>query len=311
MTADPLRPLPLLILSDGKPGHLNQSLALARHLGRAHLLVEVGFRNRFCKALSYLADRCHLHLPQLLRIGRLPGPCCAVVAAGSETYYAARLLARSLAVPCVAVMLPRGYRLDFDLIIAPEHDRPPQRRNILTLPVNLSFVEPRGIFQGHPGERYVGVIIGGPNRSYAMPPATMRRTLEQIVAAFPEHRLVVTTSRRTPAEIEDLLDDFPFSEKIVFSRHPVNPIPDFLTQCEVVFLTADSTSMISEAVTVGRSRVEIIPLPELRRGHKYARLIARLEELGCVHRFGSDGRPGAAACKIDLARQLRGVRLCA
>lgn len=310
MRTDDVASRPLLILSDGKPGHLNQSLALARHLGRPYEVVAVAFRSRLAKLLSYLADRLHLPLSQLVQIGALPAQsACAVVATGSETYYAARILGRQLGIPAVAVMLPRGYRLDFDLIVAPAHDRPPHRPNILTLPVNLSHVEARGIFRCAAGERYVAVVLGGPNRSYAMPVAPLRTTLTRIFAAFPEHRLVVATSRRTPAAVEGLLEEFPFAEKFIFSRDPVNPIPDFLLQCEAVFITADSTSMISEAVTVGRSRIEIIALPELRRGHKYARLIAGLEERGCVHRF--DGVPGDARQKIDLAQALAGVRLCA
>jgi uncharacterized protein len=298
----------ILVLSDGKPGHVNQSIALARHLGCPFETVRVDFRNRPFKILSYLLDRVGVYTLSLLRLDPPEGDFCAVVSAGSETYYANKVLARRLGVPSVAIMLPRGYRLDFDRIIAQEHDRPPRRRNILVLPVNLSRVEPQGVFRPRAGERYVALVVGGPNPVFGFDRDQFRQALDAVFACFPGYRIVVTTSRRTPAGIEEEIDRYPFEEKIIYSRNPVNPIPDFLASCEYVFLTADSTSMISEAVTFGRARIEIIPLPTRKDPGKYDRMIGTLVELGCVHRF--DGRPGTANRKIDLAEALGGITLC-
>ena len=270
--------------------------------------MRVDFRRRSFKILSYLLDRVGVYTLSLLRLDPPEGDFCAVVSAGSETYYANKVLARRLGVPSVAIMLPRGYRLDFDRIIAQEHDRPPRRRNILVLPVNLSRVEPQGVFRPRAGERYVALVVGGPNPVFGFDRDQFRQALDAVFACFPGYRIVVTTSRRTPAGIEEEIDRYPFEEKIIFSRNPVNPIPDFLASCEYVFLTADSTSMISEAVTFGRARIEIIPLPTRKDPGKYDRMIAKLVELGCVHRF--DGRPGTADRKIDLADMLGGVTIC-
>jgi len=297
-----------LILSDGKPGHVNQSIAMARNLGRPFEIVGVRFRNRPFKLLSFLLDRIGVYTPSLLRWDPPEGDFCAVVSAGSETYYANKVLARRLEVPAVAIMLPRGYRLDFDLIIAQEHDNPPVKKNILSLPVNLSRVEPQGVFRPRAGVRYVALVVGGPNPVFGFDRNRFRQALDAVFACFPEFRIVVTTSRRTPADIEEEIDRHPFEEKIIYSRNPVNPIPDFLASCEYVFLTADSTSMISEAVTFGRAKIEIIPLPTRKDPGKYDRMIGRLVELGCVHRF--DGRPGTADRKIDLADMLGGITIC-
>jgi len=297
-----------LILSDGKPGHVNQSIALARHLGRPFEIVGVHFRNRPVKLLSFLLDRVGVYTPSLLRWDPPEGDFCAVVSAGSETYYANKVLARRRGVPSVAIMLPRGYRLDFDLIIAQEHDNPPVKKNILSLPVNLSRVEPQGVFRPRAGVRYVALVVGGPNPVFGFDRDQFRQALDAVFACFPGYRIVVTTSRRTPVGIEEEIDRYPFEEKIIYSRNPVNPIPDFLASCEYVFLTADSTSMISEAVTFGRARIEIIPLPTRKDPGKYDRMIGTLVELGCVHRF--DGRPGTADRKIDLADMLGGITIC-
>lgn len=298
----------LLILSDGKPGHLNQSLALAKHLGRDYDIVPVRFRSSMFKLLSYLFDRFHFYSSGLLHLPEVAGDYCAVVATGSETYYAGKIFARRLRISAVAVMLPKGYRYDFERIIAQEHDRPPLRANILTLPVNLGRVEPQGVFQADRSERYVGIVVGGPNKVFDFDAAAFGQQLDRICKLFPEHRLVAMTSRRTPAAVEAELDKRTFAASFVYSRNPANPLPDLIVACDYLFITVDSTSMISEAVICGTACVELLPLPRRGKAGKYGRLVARLQELGCVHLFA--GEPGTADRKIDLAEYLKGVMPC-
>ena len=108
----------------------------------------------------------------------------------------------------------------------------------------------------------------------------------------------VTTSRRTPPEIEALIADYPFDYTLLFSRDTFNPIPAFVTLCERLFVTADSTGMISEAVTRGTAAVEV--LMTLKGGaSKFGRFLRNLEQEGAVHLF--DGTLGSAARKIDLS----------
>ena len=83
----------LLILSDGKPGHLNQSRAYADLTGLEYTVLEVRFRNRFCKGLSYLLDKFAIYWPALFHLSGDFTRCTKIVSAGSETYYANRTLA--------------------------------------------------------------------------------------------------------------------------------------------------------------------------------------------------------------------------
>lgn len=301
----------LLLLDDGRPGHLNQSLAFARLLGCDYEVLRVGFPGRLHKACSYLFGAASLYVRRLFTLERRPeGPFRAIVSAGTDTYYANLTLARELGCPAIAVMLPRGYRYrDFTRIVAQEHDRPPARGNILSIPVNLSCVRPQGIFHAEPGVRYAALIVGGPNRVYTYDRQSFGEFLESLFRHFPDHRLLVTTSRRTPAEIDRLLDQYPFAARYIYSRDPVNPIPDFLAVAEHLFITADSTSMISEAVAFGHGCVDIVPLRQLRSPGKYGRMIARLSALGCLHVY--DGTLGSADRKLDLSAVLKGMVACA
>lgn len=295
-----------LILSDGKPGHVNQSIAFAELSGHEYIIVQVKFRNRICKAFSYLFDRIGLYTTPLFSLtGDIQG-CSTVVSAGSETYYANRTLATKLGMRSVSVMLPSGYCYNgFDQIIAQKHDRPPVRANIQTLPINLCKVRPQSIFRPEAGGHYLGLIIGGPNKVFRMDTDGLRRQIEQIITLFPNHKLAVSTSRRTPAAVEEMLSSFQFYKSWIYSSDPANPIPDFLAHSDYVFITADSTSMISEAVSFGTSAVEILPLIETGPEKKFSALINELEDRGCLHRF--DGRVGACRTKVDLLAELSGV----
>jgi len=302
----------ILIISDSKAGHENQSLALCNGLGATYAVARVAYASRAAKLLSYLWDQCGIRSRRLFDVTPFEGTFDAVIGTGSTTFYPAKVLARKLKLPVAAILYPRGYRLDFDCIVAPAFDRPPTLPNIVTLPVNLTNTSPAFYEQGmaefrqrHASQRpAVGIIVGGPNPFARMESADMKRHFDRIFAATPGHEHWVTTSRRTPHAIEDLVDRLPFDYKLVYSRDQFNPIPAFVSLCETLFVTSDSTGMISEAVTHGTARVEVIM--NLRRpGCKFGRLIQDLQTAGAVHVF--EGQPGSASRKIDLSSALARV----
>jgi hypothetical protein len=303
-----VKPRRLLILSDGKPGHSNQSIAFARHLGYDYDLCLVSFKFRGAKALSYLLDRLGLHSTSLFNTEAMLNNYAAIVSAGSGTYYANRTLAKDLACKSVAIMLPKGYRLDFDLIIAQQHDDPPLLANVISLPINLTYVEPQRLVKPRAGEKYIALIIGGDSQHSRMNVDHLRQQIVKIFKLFPEHKVWMTTSRRTPKAVEEMLREFSYERAVYYSHDPINPIPDYLQQCEYVFLTADSSSMISEAVSFGTSCVEILSPPgKLPEQSKFNKLLKILSEKSCLHLFTNQA--GCAAEKIDLTAALRGVQL--
>jgi mitochondrial fission protein ELM1 len=301
-----------LIISDGKAGHENQSRALCHGLGATCAVARVAYPNRAAKLLSYLWDRCGIRGRRLFDVTSFDGRFDAVVGAGSTAFYPTKVLARKLRLPSVAILFPRGYGLDFDCILAPAFDRPPPLPNVVTMPVNLAntdaaFYE-NGVAafrQRHtPRRPAVGIVIGGPNRFARMDAPEIERQMRAVFAATAGRERWLTTSRRTPPAVEDALDRLPFDYKLIYSRDQFNPIPAFVALCDTLFVTSDSTGMISEAVTHGAARVEV--LMNLRRARsKFARLVGDLETLQAVHRF--DGALGEARAKIDLAPVLARV----
>ena len=298
----------VLILTDGKAGHENQSKAFARALGYDFDLVEIHFKSAFHKALSYLFDRLGIHSLELFKsIPDKNSNYAAVLGTGSGTFYAAKSLARKMGVKCGVVLYPRGYRIaSFDCVLAPAFDRPSPAPNVITIPVNLVASDEAFYAAGTeafrarytPSEKpAVAVIVGGPNKCSTMSADWMKAQLERIFADTPDAEHWVTTSRRTPPEVEAVVDSFPFDYKLLYSKDHFNPIPAFVKLARTLYVTAESTGMISESCTFGTAEVRV--LDNLKPGpHKFRRFVEDLARGGYV-----DG-----ARKVDLSEQFTRAR---
>jgi len=298
----------ILIVSDGKAGHENQSKALCSALGYDFDCMRIAYPTRFHKALAYAADRCGLTCEGLYAVEQpAEGYYAAVVCTGSTAFYPGKVAARRRGLPVAAILFPRGYRLStFDCILAPGFDQPPALPNIVRVPVNLTSTNAAFYEAGvasfrdrhTPRGPAVAAIIGGPNAIATMTPDAMRRDLDRLFAVTEGRERWVTTSRRTPPAVEAVVDGYPFDYKLLYSRDTFNPIPAFVSLCERLFVTADSTGMISEAVTRGNAKVEVL----MNLGNpasKFGRFIRDLEAENAVHVF--EGSLGSADRKIDLA----------
>ena len=315
----------VLILTDGKAGHENQSKAFVRALGCEFDLVEVHFKSKFHKALSYLLDRVgcrHLELLEgLEKLDYASGSYVAVIGTGSGTFYAAKAMAKKLGVKCGVVLYPRGYDIkSFDCVLAPAFDRPKSAANVIEIPANLVANDEafyaKGIedFKKHYSQsnnrtieqsnNAVAVIVGGPNKCSTMTPEWMKAQLDAIFNRTIEQseqstnpQFWVTTSRRTPPEVEAAVDSYPWDYKLLYSKDHFNPIPAFVKLAKKLYVTAESTGMLSESCTFGTA--EVIALDNLNPGpHKFRRFVEGLRKAGYV-----DGNK-----KVDLSKQFARAR---
>ena len=300
-----------IILTDGKAGHENQSKAFARALGLDFELVPVKFKSPLHKALSYLLDRLGVRTVGLLQgldgLSTQPPNHPTVIGTGSGTFYAAKALARRIGAKCGVVLYPRGYALSsFDCILAPSFDNPAERPNVVEIPANLvandaEFYE-KGVASfaarhAGPTDSLVGVIVGGPNKCSSMSADWMKARLDEIFAANRGAQMCVTTSRRTPADVEAVVDSYPWDYKLIYSKDHFNPIPAFVKLAKRLYVTAESTGMLSEACTFGSA--EVVALDNLNPGpHKFRRFVENLRAGGYV-----DG-----CRKIDLSAQFARAR---
>lgn len=308
-----------LILTDGKPGHENQSIALCRHLGFKFELKTVSYPFKFAKALSYLFDRFGFYTKRIFKTSDLKPQTSEfdlILSTGSTTFYPNKVIARKLRLPNIAILNPNGYRPDYSAILVPAYDHPPQKENIIELPLNLCaaddsfFTDAADNFATKHSQKKpaVGFIIGGPNAISEIDSIQLKNELETLFRLTKGCERWVTTSRRTPEEVEEIIDAMPFDYQLIHSRDSYNPIPAFIQLCDQLVVTSDSASMISECASFGSSSVEILMNKQLKTPNKFEELIQGLEQQNAVHIF--DGTLGNADQKIDLGPTLQKVLSC-
>lgn len=293
----------VLILSDDRMGHLNQSLAFVKTRGTSYDIVSIKFKYKWLKSLTYLLDRMGIKTTKLFS-AKIDRKYDMVVGTGSTTAYAVKVLSKQLDAKSVVMMLPRGYKYDFDIIFAQSHDKPPKQKNIIEIPANFSYVEPKGLYEAK--KKSVGVVIGGDNKLFTMSPQMIKAQLDYIVDEYTEHEIAITTSPRTSKVVEEVIESYIFEYEVIFSKNPINPIPDFLALCETVFITGDSTSMISEAISYGSSNVVVLPLRS-QKANKFTRFVSALEKEEYLHVF--DGTIINKNKKVDFKTYLKGLEL--
>jgi mitochondrial fission protein ELM1 len=298
-----------LIISDGKPGHFNQSIAFCNHLNLDYEIIEVAYKTRACKSFSYLLDHLGIYTSSLFKTPLLsdsPPGVDMIVSTGSTTYYANKLISKKLNCSNVAILLPSGYRLNFNRIICPAYDHPPKQSNITEIPINLCSAKPaffkdkatEFLAQHDQKKPAVGIIIGGSNAVSSLNTEDLRNVLEPIFKQTEGMERWITTSRRTAPEVEKLIESLPFDYTLINSRDPYNPVPAFIHLCERILVTSDSASMISECASFGSAKIEVLMNRQVKSPNKFEELIQGLEKKNAVHVY--NGSFGEASEKIDV-----------
>ena len=307
-----------LILTDGKAGHENQSVAFARSLGCSFDVMPVSFKSRAAKTASYLLDHISVRSLRLYRecetMRRVAGNggYDVVIGTGSGTFYAAKAMAAAMKIKCGVVLYPRGYRISsFGCILAPVFDNPATSHNVIAIPVNLVASDAEFYAKGvdefrkrHTvrGASAAAVVVGGPNKRASMTAQWMKEQLDAVFAECSDCEKWVTTSRRTPQDVEALIDSYPWDYKLIYSREKFNPIPAFVALAKRLYVTAESTGMLSEACISGCA--EVYALDNLKSGgHKFRRFVDSLKAGGYV----GSSRKVDLSDAIARARQLLGL----
>lgn len=295
MTVDqsPLSRAPRIrVLSDGRPGHENQSvglaLALERRCGATQELVKLDpqaplwTRMRAASATGVVQGEDARATPDL------------VIATGHRTHLPLWWAARRLGARSIVIMRPSLPAFCFDLVIAPRHDFPSAAvdgpRRLLThgalnrVPEDLPPKEARGL-----------VLLGGPSRHHGWDGARLAGMIAQVLSTRPDLAWVVADSRRTPAGYLAELQPPPGLrvEKVGHAGTAPGWLAGELARASVVWVTADSVSMAHEAVTAGAC-TGVLPVPAAGGGGggRPARAVAGLIAAGLVAEFpGTPPRP--------------------
>lgn len=278
------------IISDGKAGHEAQCLGVAAALGVSPVIKRVAPKG-ICKLAAPWGP-----VARSERFGQLgsqfapPWPTLAL-ATGRTTIPYLRALKRHAGLQTMTVILmdPRTRLSSADLIWVPQHDelRGPNVITTLTAPhayarARLDALRARlpPDISNLPHPR-VAVLIGGPNAVYRYQPDDVERLKASITTLVASGAgVMVTTSRRTPAELTAVLREATHHKNCLFwNGQGENLYPEFLAHADAFIVTADSVSMTCEAVSTGQPIYVFTPSGE---GGKFARFHAALRKHGAT-----------------------------
>ncbi len=213
----------------------------------------------------------------------------------------------------VHVQDPRRDRDRFDLIIAMAHDRLPAAANVLTVATALHDLTPNRFeaARGDWAERFsgyrrplIGVAIGGSLRGRPFTLADSDALISGLQSARGQGGLLITPSRRTPAETLARLNAAFAGDDQVFIWDGVgdNPYRAILASSDRLVVTSDSVSMMSEALASGHP-VEILDLGFAR----HVGFVQGLIDRGHARRFEGAREPAAGVGPVDAMAEAAGA----
>ena len=275
--------LTLWLITDNKPGHRSQLQGLAQAMA-ARTAIETHWID------APPARHALLHwLSARFPLGAgLPDPDFILVA-GHRTHLAGLAARRACGGRLIALMqpsLPLGW---FDLCIIPQHDSPPARANVITTRGVLSTARPDRERQTDKGL----FLIGGPSKHFGWDSAGLLAQIDAILAATPDVRWTLTTSRRTPAQTESAL--LALRARGVDVR-PVSDTAPGWAMAQVAcsaqaWVSEDSVSMVYESLTAGAA-TGLLAVPRLG-ATRIAAGVAELQREGLVTTFEAWQQKGA------------------
>ena len=297
----------ILLLSDGKAGHLRQSQGLAQLVSET--MRKKGYLPQVCEAEVKVtpAQRFFMTLAVLFggkdfacgRLWSLPGmrngllynqlgrkKYDVIISGGSSLGALNILLGRENRGVSMTVMRPSWVPLrSFGLAVVPGHDRPGKAKNVAVTCCALSPVGPEYLAKAVQGlspfirrlpyTLNLGFLAGGDTRGFKLETGLVGAAITGLKKAA-EHLdagVMVSSSRRTPAAVEDLLrrEISGYERKallvIANESNPSGTVGGMLALCRAVVITPESISMVSEAVASGR-HILVIDSPFLPAKHR-------------------------------------------
>ena len=230
---------------DGKSGHENQTAGLVQAL-RAYGPVDLhdirvpnGLGAALAGALWWFPWGDTLPDPQLL------------LGAGHATHLPLLAARRARGGRAVVLMQPTLPCRWFDLCVVPLHDAPRPTDNLIVTQGVLNRVRPGAAKDPRQGL----ILIGGPSRHHRWVESDVLDQIAEIQRrSAPKQHWRLTTSRRTPRDFVDAvmrIADPARIEIVPFEQTDAEWLPGQLAWAGSVWVTADSVSMVYEALTAG------------------------------------------------------------
>ena len=236
---------------DGKAGHDKQSLGLVESL-----------KNQTkCRVFDFnIQSQTNPILNIIFKSYKLPEGITKpdiAIGAGHKTHLHLLAIKRCFNAKIVVIMKPSIPLIFFDLCIIPKHDGIKNGPNIINIQSslvkfnsNLKKKENTGL-----------ILIGGPSKHYFWDSKTVLEEICKISKKFKFRKLLLSTSRRTPFDFLDQLNELNIPDIKVYEYSKIKSdwLDKHINKVKNIWVTNDSYSMVTEALASGAD-VDIIDL---------------------------------------------------
>ena len=269
----------VLILSDGRAGHFNQSLAVAEAIKRLGMIEEIYVEVKVKKLGKYLlrillnsilGQKLFKNRPSLKFIKtfyegyELNGRPDIIISAGKDTSLLNAMLALMYGSTNFFIGNPK--KLDHRLFsgIISVLDLGFDNQVVLDIAPTRSYNGDITVFSAtyeiDPQYEYYTLLIGGDGSGYRFEEEDMEQLTAFVNATADKVKWLVTTSRRTSKAYEEKMEREMQAECfIAFNRDPQKVVSGFLELSSAVFVTEESASMVSEGIASRKPVITLAP----------------------------------------------------
>jgi hypothetical protein len=182
---------------------------------------------------------------------------------------------------------------NFDLIVAPEHDKL-KGENIITSKGAIHYITRSEIEKASSylldkiqNEKIVSLILGGPNKYYNFSNEELTNIFREIKSSFISqgYKAIIIPSMRTPKRIINLAINEFLTDGFVVNSVDKQAYLSSLAIANSIVVTCDSTSMISEAAISGKP-IFVAHMQPKRNNYRFKRFYKLFRELGVIKNLG-------------------------
>lgn len=274
------------IITEGLTGTENQCLGIADAMEVTPVVKRITLHHPWKLLSPYLGFECPLTFHQPL-IAPWPD---ILITSGRKSIAASRYIKKQSGGKTFTVHIqdPRISPKQFDMVVVPRHD-PTRGENVIVsvaTPNRITFdklAKAKNDF-ATTFERLslprIAVLIGGTTKRHTLTEAETKSLIQKL---SPLKNMMITTSRRTGARNTELLkSSLGTGQNYFWDGTSPTPYMGILGNADFILVTADSTSMLSEAATTGKP-VYVIPMAGLT--HRQTQLVENLKTYGAVREF--------------------------
>ena len=177
----------------------------------------------------------------------------------------------------------------FDLVICPEHDEI-QGENVLKTTGAIHYLTRKEINKKHDclktkknDKQIVSFVIGGPNKYYNYSEREIDIIFNKVKNTFTpdKYKIIVIPSYRTPKKvIKKASNTFGFNHEVI-KIVDKSAYLESLKIADLIVVTCDSTSMISEAAVTGKP-IYVAQMQSIKNNYRFKKFYSQFKKLGII-----------------------------